>query len=305
MLCDKLPRLCTYQDAMTHYFTVKPYARGKNKGSRPLGKSRRHDRSQIGLFSHGQPDEHIVLSLYGYSVVVRHASGFTSLSTCGYNTSTTLQFLQDTTTDVNNTGISFLKHGGAIYARDKNGHNHRLHSGRVVVTPDGKVSGGGAAMSLVLDRAKFKEVLQPYAEFISYCKKLATLEDEVDPNELYVALRDSGELLHGQLHVTVRSRRFAMQPDAALTNFALSVRQASEMPEEEKLQRYYVAYQRLLHSMQRSYSRKGHGIVVINSPQRITKQMHDVIKHIHGKELFNNVAVTNGKLPNVSNKKYL
>lgn len=307
MLCDNLPLLTSYEDAKQYYFTIKPYVRGKNKGLRPLGKSRRHDRSLIELQNHGQPSERIVLSLYNHPVVVRHSDGSISLSTCGYETSTTAQFMSETTDNANLSGISIRKRGGKIFVQDKHGHNHKLHERITHVSADGEVSGAEQTTSLVLDRAKFRSLVQPYADFIAYCKSIANVDTEVDRGQLSDDVKDAAKTYGiAPLQLTRDARRWSMDPDRTLHAFLAYVQEAASTQEPIKLERYYTAYKCLVHAMPTTWSKNEYGkFVVINNATKITKAFHDVIKHIHSKEIFNETPTKYGRLPNTSNKKYL
>lgn len=62
---DDFPALSTYQDAVDHHDSRTPYKRGRNKGLRPLGFTRRYDRSQIRM------DGDVVVCRYYNSDIIR------------------------------------------------------------------------------------------------------------------------------------------------------------------------------------------------------------------------------------------
>jgi hypothetical protein len=170
---DGLPSLKTYEQAKAYAESIRPYIKGRAKGSIPLGSVRRYDRSIIRV----RPDS-IGLFYYSNEVIRFYPDGRKLLSNCGWPSNSTASFIADVL------GHHTLKQAaGKIYYVDSNYKLYKVtqHS---VETPL-IIDGNGNAISYateskyVLNREAFKIIKSQYKPFLDFVRDILTLSHDV------------------------------------------------------------------------------------------------------------------------------
>lgn len=183
---EQLPRLRSYAEALQYHNNVVPLRSGNCKDQRPLGRVRRFTRSIIRLeggvnsavgVSFATPD--VVLSYYQNDVIRFKADNTVHLSTCGWSSLSTMQFLND----ILGGGSNFVRKKGKIYYKAE-GNYHLLQHAKpaapdctdytdcvphmVIDLNTGEVSGGGSIDTHTLNKAEMHKVRKDYREFLQY-----------------------------------------------------------------------------------------------------------------------------------------
>ena len=176
---EGLPHLPTYEKALAHWESVRPYIKGADQGKRPLGEKRRYSRSIIRKVHQLTGDDAIVLSYYNNDVVRLYADGSKRFSICGYPSMSTMHVLNETSaTDT----LHFNREKGKIYAVYKGTFYCMPDRGHVEVSASGEITGYECESQHTIRFDAMKAKKDKYAPFTTYMKDILTISQHVDEN---------------------------------------------------------------------------------------------------------------------------
>jgi hypothetical protein len=170
---DGLPSLKTYEQAKAYAESIRPYIKGRAKGSIPLGSVRRYDRSIIRV----RPDS-IGLFYYSNEVIRFYPDGRKVLSNCGWPSNSTASFLGDVL------GHSkFKQAAGKIYYADSNYKLYKLtnhlRETPLILDADNNPISYEVESKYVLNREAFKIIKLRYEPFVRFVRDILTLNQNV------------------------------------------------------------------------------------------------------------------------------
>ena len=170
---DGLPSLKTYEQAKAYAESIRPYIKGRAKGSIPLGSVRRYDRSIIRV----RPDS-IGLFYYSNEVIRFYPDGRKFLSNCGWPSNSTASFLGDVL------GHSkFKQAAGKIYYADSNYKLYKLtnhlRETPLILDADNNPTSYEVESKYVLNREAFKIIKLRYEPFVRFVRDILTLNQNV------------------------------------------------------------------------------------------------------------------------------
>jgi hypothetical protein len=170
---DGLPSLKTYEQAKAYAESIRPYIKGRAKGSIPLGSVRRYDRSIIRV----RPDS-IGLFYYSNEVIRFYPDGRKVLSNCGWPSNSTASFLGDVL------GHSkFKQAAGKIYYADSNYKLYKLtnhlRETPLILDADNNPTSYEVESKYVLNREAFKIIKLRYEPFVRFVRDILTLNQNV------------------------------------------------------------------------------------------------------------------------------
>jgi hypothetical protein len=170
---DGLPSLKTYEQAKAYAESIRPYIKGRAKGSIPLGSVRRYDRSIIKV----RPDS-IGLFYYSNEVIRFYPDGRKVLSNCGWPSHSTASFLGDVL------GHSkFKQAAGKIYYADSNYKLYKLtnhlRETPLILDADNNPISYEVESKYVLNREAFKIIKLRYEPFVRFVRDILTLNQNV------------------------------------------------------------------------------------------------------------------------------
>jgi hypothetical protein len=170
---DGLPSLKTYEQAKAYAESIRPYIKGRAKGSIPLGSVRRYDRSLIKV----RPDS-IGLFYYSNEVIRFYPDGRKLLSNCGWPSNSTASFLGDVL------GHSkFKQAAGKIYYADSNYKLYKLtnhlQETPLILDADNNPTSYEVESKYVLNREAFKIIKLRYEPFVRFVRDILTLNQNV------------------------------------------------------------------------------------------------------------------------------
>jgi hypothetical protein len=168
-----LPSLKTYEQAKAYAESIRPYIKGRAKGSIPLGSVRRYDRSIIRV----RPDS-IGLFYYSNEVIRFYPDGRKVLSNCGWPSNSTASFLGDVL------GHSkFKQAAGKIYYADSNYKLYKLtnhlRETPLILDADNNPTSYEVESKYVLNREAFKIIKLRYEPFVRFVRDILTLNQNV------------------------------------------------------------------------------------------------------------------------------
>jgi len=176
---EGLPRLPTYEKALAHWESVRPYIKGADQGKRPLGEKRRYSRSIIRKVQQLTGADAIVLSYYNNDVVRLYPDGSKRFSTCGYPSISTTHVLNETSaTDT----LHFSREKGKIYAVYKGTFYCMPDRGHVEVSASGEITGYECESQHTIRFDAMKAKRDKYAPFTTYMRDILTISQHVDEN---------------------------------------------------------------------------------------------------------------------------
>jgi hypothetical protein len=170
---DGLPSLKTYEQAKAYAESIRPYIKGRAKGSIPLGSVRRYDRSIIKV----RPDS-IGLFYYSNEVIRFYPDGRKVLSNCGWPSNSTASFIADVL------GHHTLKQAaGKIYYADSNYKLYKLtnhlRETPLILDADNNPTSYEVESKYVLNREAFKIIKLRYEPFVRFVRDILTLNQNV------------------------------------------------------------------------------------------------------------------------------
>ena len=170
---DGLPSLKTYEQAKAYAESIRPYIKGRAKGSIPLGSVRRYDRSIIRV----RPDS-IGLFYYSNEVIRFYPDGRKLLSNCGWPSNSTASFIADVL------GHHTLKQAaGKIYYADSNYKLYKLtnhlRETPLILDAGNNPTSYEVESKYVLNREAFKIIKLRYEPFVRFVRDILTLNQNV------------------------------------------------------------------------------------------------------------------------------
>lgn len=166
-MADDLPRLPTYNEALLWFSAVKPFAKGRSVGEKPLGRNRRYDRFIITK----NLEDAIRIIHYKTCILQYNPDGSLEVSTGGYDSISTVQALQELLGPER-----FLRQRCKAYYQDGNGHFFRFND-KLTIASDGRADTTNLKPEYthLISRGGFKEAKAIYATFMDYAKQINTL----------------------------------------------------------------------------------------------------------------------------------
>lgn len=176
---DRLPKLTSFEQALAHFKSVKPYSKGKLKGSAPLGEKRSYSRSLIEYSPDCYPLrlECISLSYYDNRVVRLYADGTKMFSTCGWHSISTNHFLNETSSMGH--AFRFERNKGVIYLVKNDIYYMLPDQGEIVVHPDGTITGYKVPVYHRMDGEVMLRLKKQYAPFTTFVRDMLTINQHV------------------------------------------------------------------------------------------------------------------------------
>jgi hypothetical protein len=293
---EELPNLTTYEQALTYHDNVRPYAKGAEKGNRPLGKKRRYTRSQIVA-----GEDYIAFTYYSNPIVKLFHDGKKHFSSCGWQSISTTHVLSETSSTPD---MKFRREKGKIYVVYKSTFYRMPSFGVVEVSPDGAISGYEIESQHSINFDAMKAKRDKYAEFTKYVKDILTINQNVErhPNEEGIdsffvsrlhAIRFmpvlKSQATGGERHVAASMQLFFELIDETMV-----------LDEEEKFKKFYVLAQKLLASVAYDKIREA---LTVDETQRY---FNELLKYRFASEVFTKKEVQpRDSAVHDSNKHYL
>jgi hypothetical protein len=291
---EDLPRLPTYEMALAHHNSVRPYSKGVDAGKRPLGKKRRYSRSIIRICSVSNA---IVFSYYKNDVVRLYADGRKGFSVCGYPSISTLHVLNETSATTN---LRFSREKGKIYAVYK-GTFYRMPSiGYVEIPPDGEIRGYEHETQHVIRFEVRKALKEKYEPFITFVRDMLTISPYVEVEAAYAQSQAISMLLNNKFaidqsftdrladlrympakksNIHERTSKTSMWQFFSLLDDALLEKQ------ESMLERFYFIAQKFVNSVMLD---REQGVLSDNKMyfEEASKHFNELLKYRFAKEMF-------------------
>lgn len=179
---DRLPKLTSFEQALAHFKSVKPYSKGKLKGSAPLGEKRSYSRSLIEYTPHDphlltHHGECVFLSYYDNRVVRLYADGTKRFSTCGWHSISTHHFLNETSSTGH--AFRFERNKGVIYLVKDDIYYMFPDQDDIVVHPDGSITGYKVPVYHRMDGEVMLRLKKQYAPFTTFVRDMLTINQHV------------------------------------------------------------------------------------------------------------------------------
>lgn len=292
---EELPNLTTYGQALAYHDNVRPYAKGAEKGKRPLGRKRRYTRSQI-VAGEG----YVAFTYYDSPIVKLFHDGRKHFSSCGWQSISTTHVLSETSSTPD---MKFRREKGKIYVVYK-GTFYRMPShGIVEVSPDGAISGYEIETQHSINFDAMKAKKDKYAEFIKYMKDILTINQNVErhPNEegldSFFVSRLHAMRYMPALKSQVGSDRHVA---ASMQLFFEMIDETLMLGEEEKFKKFYVLAQKFFTSV--AYDRVRESLYI----DEVHRHFNELIKYRFASEVFTKKEVPpRDSAVHDSNKHYL
>ena len=287
---ENLPHLPTYEKALAHWESVRPYSKGADQGKRPLGEKRRYSRSIIRKVHQLTGDDAIVLSYYNNDVVRLYPNGSKKFSICGYPSISTTHVLNETSRTDN---LHFTREKGKIYAVYK-GTFYRMPSrGYVEISADGAIRGYEIESQHSIDFDAMKAMRDKYASFVTFIRDMLTINQyvEVNPNTDDLDGFFVSELVRvyymPSLKSAVRTERGVA---GSMLIFFDLLNEALTLDEGEKLKRFYHLANKLLCSVLMEKS-ANYASMRIAKFEDAKHHFYELIKYRFASEVFNKKEV--------------
>jgi hypothetical protein len=315
---DDFPTLPTYQAAVEHHDSRKPYKRGKNKGMRPLGFVRRYDRSQIRMEGGGVNGAGGVVVCRYYnsdiikfnpdnSIVLNH-DGFESPSTLECMNRILYQRFKLPNIWGGHGGRSgsqpISKIGGKFYLQDIKDPNikHRFDK-TLTITPDNEIIGGATERKYVLDQQLMGQVRKYYADsgFIEFVKYYVQMNPRVGKAE---------DILYAQLpalQLGNSTRYFANKAAQKRDDFFAALNDATKIQAEEDrlVAMMPLAEQIAMSAAVYSWDRNLNMYQYINDFKKTKEFFYELCRYQYNEALFKQEVVQQGKVLVDDNSKYI
>ena len=316
-LPDILPELENYADALYRYSKTEPLRAGKDKGLVPLGWNRRYKRSQI-LKVETLQGNAIFCRLYGTNVVKFYENGIVEFEVGGWDSPTTIMFLQ---------GVfgraKFARYKGKIYYKQlSTGKFFLIGKNGLRIDETGTPIDPIPEIAKVLNRARWKDLLQKLKPFSTYASDMSKLLEPKSGHELSgefdalvrtygeeywrgllpkVQLKSASRLGVPYLPISAREIRYNRNNlEQSRAEFINRVLEASQTNDAEKMYP-------LLFTLQASASEQrwtGNGYVSECNPARVRKYLMELLKLEFCEGLFDDVVQPLGEFVADSNAKY-
>lgn len=313
-LPDDLPHLTHYTAAASWHDAVKPFAKGKNVGEKPLGNNRRYARFQIDKTE----NESVVITHYNTNIITYHADNSIELNSSHMDSISTCQALQELLGE-----DKFTRKKGKIYFKDKNGHFFRIAEG-LRVGADGVAVNPKSEQVYELNRARFKDLKAKFKVFTDYTKQIVTLTQGGREKDTYLAgaIRTDGDMrVYGRygdwaLRTDAYGMRYYGKAQRDVRNqFFVHVERVMGIEDEaERTEAMYPIAQYLsfcsstdwnLNRLATDLARESFDYVWKTDTKRIDKFFGDLLKYQYPVMCFDLVDAEYGKINHNPNKKFI
>lgn len=307
---DDLPRLANYNEARLWYSAVKPFAKGRKAGEKPLGRNRRYDRA---LISREADSGAIVITHYNTPILKFYENGAMDLQTGGYDSISTVQILQEVLGPKN-----FLRRRTKAYYVDTTTGTQRFYrfSNTLSLNADRSVNLATTTTEYyhLLNKQKYKEVQKRYADFMEYAVSVNSLTKGGKATTNEVLLRgakiNANYYLRSAQHVlSSDSRSISWNKSAQLDIRELFFNRLVEA--NGNMEEWYPLVLHLSFSCATNVhsSFPDEGGTRTHEWETDTKRMKNffntILKYHHASEVFEKVEVPLGEIKHDSNKKFL
>lgn len=279
---EDLDSMPDYATALNIYNARKPYIKGKNKGERPLGKNRKHDRSRIELDKEGI----IRVKHWQTDIITYKPDGAISLNCGGWSSISTAQIMQELL------GVDKIcRVNCKIYYRH-DGKFHYLSSG-LYIEPDGAPMYMNHEYVHKPKSEVMKKYRKKYAFFSEYAKQVLTLSSDFKVGTTGNSYNNpdfEGETLKEWYMAPLlnTSNRHDMKArDRARDSLFGYLDSLSDKAEEDKLQAMYELLAPVTYMMGTNHHRFLLGSVQWEcNYTQFKRGFDDLLKHQFGSEIF-------------------
>ena len=307
---DDLPRLANYNEARLWYSAVKPFAKGRKVGEKPLGRNRRYDRA---IISREAESGAIVITHYNTPILKFYENGAMDLQTGGYDSISTVQILQEVLGPKN-----FLRRRTKAYYVDTTTGSQRFYrfSNTLSLNADRSVNLATTTTEYyhLLNKQKYKEVQKRYADFMEYAISVNSLTKGGKATTREVILRETKISAHYYL----RSAQHVLSSDSRSIEWnksaQLDIRELffNKLVEANgDIEKWYPLVLHLSFSCATNMS-STYGDDMLDrthewetDTKRMKNFFNTILKYHHASEVFEKVEVPLGEIKHDSNKKFL
>ena len=313
-LPDDLPHLTNYTAAALWHDAVKPFAKGKNVGEKPLGLNRRYHRLLISKGAEGQ----VIVKHYSTNILTYYTDNSIELNSSYMDSISTCQAMQELLG-----ADKFARRQGKIYFKDKNGHFFRIAKG-LRVGADGVAVNPESEQVYELNRARFKDLKAKYKMFTDYTKQIVALTHGGKERDTYLAgaVRDDGNArIYGRygdwaLRTDAYGVRWYSSAQPKLRKTFFDAIEATLQIEDEaaRIEAMYPLTQYLsfcsavdwkVNRARTDLGREECDYVWETNTKRIDKFFGDLLKYQYPAMCFDSVYAEYGKIHHNPNKKFI
>ena len=307
---DDIPYLTNHREADLWFKAVKPFAKGRKAGEKPLGRNRRYDRA---IISREADSGAIVISHYQTPILKFYVNGAMDLHTGGYDSISTVQILQEVLGPQHFT----RKRTKAYYIDTSTGTKQFYRFNNTLsLNSDRTINLATTTQEYyhLLNKQKFKEVQKRYADFMEYAVSVNNLTKGGKATTREVILRETKVSTHYYLRsaqhmLSSDSRSIEWNKSAQLDIRELFFNKLVEANGD--IEKWYPLVQHLSFScasqVNSSYSEDA--LDRTHEWETDTKRMKNffntILKYHHASEVFEKVEVPLGEIKHDSNKKFL
>ena len=306
---DDIPRLTNYREAQLWFSAVKPFSKGRKVGEKPLGRNRRYDRVMI---SREAESDAIVITHYTTPILKYYENGAMDIKTGGYDSISTVQILQELLGQQ-----KFLRRRTKAYYVDTTTGSQQFYrfSDGLSLNADSTVNLATTTQEHyhLLNKLKFKEVKQRYADFMAYAVSVNNLTKGGKA-------RESELRIHGckpMNYYYFRSASNVLHTDSR--NIFWNKTQQLELREKffelvhaanGNMEAWYPLVQHLSFAAGQSMTTGGgtqddREYEWETDSKRMQSFFNTILKYHHATEVFEQVEVPLGSIKHDENKKYL
>lgn len=312
-LPDNLPRLNSYQAALSRYDNTVPLRTGNDAGLVPLGDNRRYKRSQM-LRVESNFGKAIVCRYWSHNLITFYEDGRIHFDTGHWHTPTTLMFLND----VFGFGKGFTRYKGKIYYMHNEGHYYINPVEGLWLNPDHSPKDPLPEYAHELDRAKWNAIKKQFQPFVDYAMDMMLVSE---PKSALETVNEFNKLVesygaeywqglttvvgkHMKIpYITITPREIKYNRGKITETRREFIRRVAIACEKASLDEMYP----LMFALQICASESvwtGNNYISECSPERIKRYFYELLKFEFCKQVFNERAQPIGNLVADSNTKY-
>jgi hypothetical protein len=309
-LPDNLPRLNSYQAALSRYDNTVPLRTGKDAGLVPLGDNRRYKRSQM-LKVESNFGKAIICRYWVHNVITFYADGRVHIDTGHWHTPTTLMFLNDVYG-------AFTRYKGKIYYQHNEGHYYINPVEGLWLNPDGSPKDPLPEYAHELNRAKWKAIIKRFEPFTTYAQDMMRVSEPKSALELVNEFNKLVESYGAEYwrgltsvvgkhmripYITISPKEIKYNRGKIVETRREFVRRIATACERASLDEMYP----LMYTLQTCASESvwtGNNYTSECSPERIKKYFYELLKFEYCNEVFDEREQPIGNFVADSNAKY-
>jgi hypothetical protein len=295
---ENLDSMPDYATALNIYNARKPYIKGKNKGERPLGKNRKHDRSRIELDKEGN----IVVKHWQTNIITYKPNGDIVLTCGGWSSISTAQIMQELL------GVDRIcRVHCKIYYR----HNNQFHylSGLLYIEPDGSPLFSNNEYVHKPKLEVLKKYRKQYAFFSEYAKQVLTMSSDFRANTTnHSTPAFEGETLKEWYMaplLNISDRHDLKARERARDSLFGYLDSLSTKAEEDRLQAMYELIAPVSYMMGNDFIRRFDSVTWSCDYKRFKRGFEDLLKHQFASEIFERVLASKKAPVRDPNAKYM